>query len=404
MSRFLIVQFLLVGMYLPAFGGSQLDGRFYLSKEKYSAGEPVFLIFEVENKGTQPFLIKTAAPLSFCGGYTIDVEAAKRQESFGCYDGVGDSCASTGEILNPGGTHMDRILLNESYDLRQRGTYSLRVSHELPYGPGNSDLTMLNPGGLHETFSAQLQIILETSQDRELKHIFQKYLLGLQSDDADRRVEAANVVANLAPRFLEGTILHMIDSPDDWKYFAVRGLHNLGTPTAHQALVSFVKNSPPTQETGPYQDAIRYVGQIGDHNDLAMLLQVAHANPPESYSREVAMESAGEVGGDDAVPLLAAELKDPSIDVRQSAARALYVTTSRNAVPVLIELLRSPEERVSGTAEFGLQVLTHRSATEPNSGVVPATTYAKWTRWWNTHRDSATIFKYDQCGDLVPLE
>ena len=116
------------------------------------------------------------------------------------------------------------------------------------------------------------------------------------------------------------------------------------------------------------------------------------------------MESAGKVGGDDAVPLLAAELKDRSIDVRQSAVRALSLTSSRNAVPVLIELLRSPEERVSGTAEFGLQVLTHRSATEPNSGAIPATTYAKWIRWWNSHRDSATIFKHDQCGDLVPLE
>jgi HEAT repeat protein len=116
------------------------------------------------------------------------------------------------------------------------------------------------------------------------------------------------------------------------------------------------------------------------------------------------MESAGEVGGDDAVPFLVSELTNLSIDVRQSAVRALYSTNSRNAIPVLIELLRSPEERVSGTAEFGLQVLTHRSATENNSGAKPATGYTKWTQWWNTHRESAAIFKNDQCGDVVPLE
>ena len=403
MSRSLIFRLLLVGLSLPALASSQLDGRFYLSKRSYSAGEPVFLIFEVENKGKQSVMIKIADPLSFCGGYTIDVEGAKRQESFGCYDGMGGSCGSSGEVLNPGDRHIDRILLNHSYDLRQPGTYSLRVSHELPYGPGDGDLAMLYPGGTHEAFNAQLGIVLETSQDSELKPEFQKYLLALQSDDPRRRIEAANVVADLAPRFLEETILHMVDSPD-LKYFAVRGLHNLGTPTAHQALVFFVKNSQPKQETGAYQDAIRYLGQIGDRNDLAVLLYVAHANPPDSYSREVAMESAGEVGGDDAVPLLAAELKDPSIDVRQSAVRALYLTSSRNAVAVLIELVRSPEERVSATAEFGLQVLTHHSATEPDSGVTPATTYGKWTRWWNTHRESATIFKYDQCGAVVPLE
>jgi hypothetical protein len=403
MSCALISHFLLVGLSLPALAGSQLNGRFYLSKEKYPAGEPVFLVFEVENKGTQPVMIKTADPLSFCGGYTIEVEGAKSQDSFSCNSVAGGSCGSSDEVLNPGGRHIDRILLNQSYDLRQPGTYSLRVSHELPYGPGDGDLTMLYPGGDHETFSTQLNIVLETSQDSELKPTFQKYLLDLQSNDPRRRIEAAAVIANLAPSFLEETILHMLDSPE-LRYFAVRGLRNLGTPAAHKALLSFVRNSRPTNVAGEYQDAIRYLGEIGDHDDLAALLQVAHANAVDSYSREVAMESAGEVGGDDAVALLAAELKDPSIDVRQDAVRALYLTTSRNAVPVLIELLRSPEERVSGTAEFGLQVLTHRSATEPNSGVIAAATYAKWNRWWNAHRASAIIFKHDQCGDLVPLE
>jgi hypothetical protein len=350
MCRSLLFQFLLVGLSFPALADSQLDGRFYLSKEEYSAGEPVFLVFEVKNKGTRPVTIKTADPLSVCGGYKLEVEGAKDQE-FGC-DDVVVSCASSSEVLNPGGRHIDRILLNESYDLRRPGTYLLRVSHELPYGPGDADLTMLYPEGTQETFTAQLQIVLETSQRSELNHEFQKDLLNLQSDDPRGRLEAAEVIANLAPPFLEGTILRMLDSRE-LRYFAVRGLRNLGTPDAHQALASFVKNTPPTQVAGAYQDAIRYLGEIGDRNDLIVLLKVAHANPPDSYSRELAMESAGKVGGDDDIPLLASELKDSSIDMRQSAVRALYLTSSRNAVSVLIELLRSPEERVSGTAGFG---------------------------------------------------
>lgn len=327
------------------------------------------------------------------------MEGAKSRESLSCYGSIAGSCASSDKILKPGGGHTDRILLNQPYDLLQPGRYSLRVTHELPYGPGDGDLALLGPKGTHETFDAQLEIVLESSTDSDLKPEFQKYLADLRSGDSDQRIEAADVIANLAPRFLEGTILQMLDSPE-LRYFAVRGLRNLGTPAAHQALVSFVKNSPPTQAAGEYQDAIRYLGEIGTHDDLAVLLKVAHANPPGSYGREVAMESAGEVGGDDAVPLLAAELKDQSATVRQSAVRALYSTGSRAAVPVLIELLRSPEERVSGTAEFGLQVLTHRSATEAQ----PSATHAKWREWWSTHRESATIFKYDQCGELVPLE
>jgi hypothetical protein len=88
MPRSLVFHFLLVGLALPALVGSQLDGRLYLSKRTYSAGEPVFLIFEVKNKGTEPVMIGTADPLSFCGGYKIEVEGVKSQESFGCYGGV----------------------------------------------------------------------------------------------------------------------------------------------------------------------------------------------------------------------------------------------------------------------------------------------------------------------------
>jgi len=403
MPRSLVFHFLLVGLALPALAGSQLDGRLYLSKRTYSAGEPVFLIFELKNKGTKPVMIGTADPLSFCGGYKIEVEGARGQESFGCYGGVGGSCASSDEILRPGESHTDRILLNRSYDLRQAGRYSLHVTYDLPYGPSDGDLAMLTPDSSHETFDAQLEIVLESSQDSKLKPEFQTYLQDLQSGDPHRRTEAAQVIANLAPPFLEGTILQMLDSPE-LKYFAVRGLRSLGTPTAHRALVNFVKQSPPAQSAGEYQDAIRYLGEIGNQNDVALLLEVARANPPDSYRRAVAMESAGKVGGDDAVPLLAAELKDQSIDVRQSAVRALYSTGSRAAVPVLIELLRSPDERMSGTAEFGLQVLTHRRATKPNSETKPATTYPRWTQWWNTHRENTTIFKYDQCGDVVLLE
>jgi hypothetical protein len=338
-----------------------LEGHFYLSKEKYLAGEPVFLVFEVQNRGDHPVMMKTGNAWSFCGGYKIEVEGAKSLDSFGCHGGGGGSCGISHEVLKPGSRHIDRILLNESYDLRQAGNYSLHVSHELRYGPSDGDGIMPISDDTRERFDARLGIILEVSRDGELKPEFQRYLLELQSDDARQKNEAANVIANLAPTFMERTITHMLDAPN-LRYFGVRGLRNLGTPTAHQALLSFVKNSPPTQVSGPHQDAIRYLGEIADLNDLPVLLQVAHENAPNSYCREVAMESAGRAGGADAVPLLVEELKNTSIEVRQAPVRALYLTGSRSAVPILIELLRLPNEQASGTAEFGLEVLTHRSA------------------------------------------
>lgn len=137
----------------------------------------------------------------------------------------------------------------------------------------------------------------------------------------------------------------------------MEGLRNLGTPSAHRALAEFVKNSPPTNVVGPYQEALRYLGEVGDAGDIPILLAAARANTPDSFSRMLAIESAGMAGGAAAVPSLGRELNDPSFDTKQAAVRALYLTGSRAAVPVLIGLLRSPEWRVSLTAESGLQLL-----------------------------------------------
>jgi hypothetical protein len=78
-------------LHLSALAGSGLDGRFYLSKESYAAGEPVYLIFEVRNSRTQPLNIRTANPFSFCGGYTIEVDGSKNQKHLGCFEGKGGS-------------------------------------------------------------------------------------------------------------------------------------------------------------------------------------------------------------------------------------------------------------------------------------------------------------------------
>jgi len=403
MLRFLALFISIILINLPVLAASGLDGRFYLSKASYSAGEPIYLIFEVKNSGTQPLRILTANPLSFCGGYKIEVEGSKKQESRGCFEGMAGSCVSSDEILKPGKTHTDRILLNQRYDLRKPGRYSLRVTHNLQYDSTIEISAVLTPSSPSESFDAQLEVVLEPTDEASLRLEFQKYVLELQSTDLMRQVIAGQVIANLAPPFLEGTIEQMLKSPE-LQGLGVLGLRNLGTPTSHRTLAEFVERSAPEQSSGAYQNAISYLGDIGDRSDLATLLGVAKANPPGSYSRELAVQAAGKVGGDDAVPPLVDQLSDPSIDVRQSAVRGLSYTGSRSAVPVLIELLASPEERVSGTAEFSLQTLTHYRASERNSGVTPAANYVRWSQWWNRYGQNATIYRYDECGDVAMLD
>jgi len=383
---------------------AQLEGGFSLSKPTYLAGEPVFLIFKVKNVGEVPVRIRTADPHSFCSNYHFEIKDVPDRWALPCGgEGRGGSCISGAEILPPGRSHTDRILLNVPYDLRRPGTYSLHATYRLKYGPAEENLSTLEQSATFQDFQSQEQLVIEPSQSDELQSGFAEYLQELDSADAHTKIEAAKVIGYLAPRFLEPTILKMLDTPL-LQGFAVEGLRNLGTPSAHQALADFVKNSPPTNVVGPYQDALLYLGEIGDAGDVPILLAAARANTPDSFSRMLAIHSAGMAGGATAVQALETELSDPSIDTKQAAVRALYMTGSRTAVPVLIGLLRSREWRVSLTAEYGLEVLTHRSGAKRDSmNPPPPDTYLKWMRWWNTDGQTATIYKTDQCGETLPL-
>ena len=388
-------------MLIPVGATAQLDGRFSLSKTVYLAGEPVFLLFTVKNVGSQPVPVRTARPLSFCSGYQFDLKGARDREANGCGPaGTGGSCASGGAILKPGEARTDRILLNARYDLRQPGVFLLHVTYRLEHVPADEDLTAFVLNGTHQDFQDQLEIVIEPPRLDDLKPEFAQYARQLDSSDLQTKQEAEDVIAYLAPPFMEPSIIKMLDSPH-LRGYGIEGLHNLGTESAHHALADVVKNSPPS----PYQNpAIGYLGGIGDKSDVATLLNAAHTNAEESNNRESALEAIGEAGDDDAVPVLVAELNDPGIDSRQAAIRGLYSTGSRLAVPVLIGLLRSPQWRESLTAEYGLEVLTHRSgASTELAEPPPPDTYLKWLRWWKTDGQTATIFRAGQCAEIEPL-
>lgn len=393
----------LVPALLPPGAGAQLDGSFSLSKESFLAGEPIFLSFTVKNNGTQPLRIPTADPMSFCGGYTFELQGARDRDALPCMGGYGGSCLSSDTALAPGKSYTDHILLNRRYDLRQPGAYSLHVTHRIHYGLAAEDYRYLFADGIDQDFEDNLEIVIEPSQPDDLKPEFARYERDLGANDQTTRREAAQVIAYLAPAFMEPVIVSMLHEADLEEY-GVEGLRNLGTQSAHRALGDFVQHAQPTNTTGPYQTALRYLGEIGDSSDIPILLDVATANAPDSASRDFAIESAGQAGGAAAVPALERELVDPSIDTQQDAVRALYLTGSRAAVPVLISLLRSPEWRVSGTAEFGLESLTHWSGADTKEmKPPPPDTYTRWLRWWTTQGHIAPIFKPDECGKIEPL-
>ena len=53
----------------------QVAGRFYLDKQEFGLGAPVFLNFEASNSGRESQYIIRADPYPFCAGYKIQLSS-----------------------------------------------------------------------------------------------------------------------------------------------------------------------------------------------------------------------------------------------------------------------------------------------------------------------------------------
>jgi len=124
-----------------------------------------------------------------------------------------------------------------------RVIYPLHVTYRLDYDSANEGSAALGIGGIFEDFHDQLEIVIEPSRPDDLKPEFEQFARDLDSKDVHTRLEAAKVIGYLAPRFMEPTILNMLDSPI-LEGYGVEGLRNLGTSSAHQAFTKICEGYP----------------------------------------------------------------------------------------------------------------------------------------------------------------
>lgn len=387
---------------LPCPVAAQFAVHFSLSKSTFLAGEPVFVDLTVRNVSKEPLQLETADPLTFCSGYRFALQGARDRDARTCSGGFAGSCLSGFADLAPGKSLTVRVLLNARFDIRRPGRYPLTVSYRATYAPAGKALPSAALTS-HQDFEKHLEVVLVPSKPDQLKQEFAPYLKELDSSDWQKRQKAAKVIAYLAPAFMEPEILRMFRTPG-MQILGVQGLRDLGTPSARRALTEFLRDSPPTNIPGLYQEALRDLGKIGNSSDVPILLKAAHASAPASYTREVAIDAAAAAGGAAAIPALEAELQEPSKQARLDAVEALPLTGSRPAVPILIRLLQSPDVRLSSFAEYGLESLTHlRGARLDGMHPPPPSAFSKWNQWWGSRGLTATIFKPDQCGEIHPI-
>lgn len=378
-----------------------MEGRLYLDKTSYIAGEPVYLKFEIVNMGSDAVEFWSGDSYSFCGGYRIDVapvpDIANR-----CTSGAGGSCGLGKRILKPGQTRDDKVLLNYDHDLSKPGLYTIHAARFLRYGP----ITESFPDPTTERqfkVQAEFQIkVLDSGRDSPLPSMFQPFIADLHSSDEHRQREAARAIGSLAPSFLENTIVSMLDSPAT-RPFAIMGLWHLNTVRSRDELANIVENPPGKPYSYRSLEALRYLSQMGDKKYLPLLLDEAREQKPDQAQEYVI--AAARLGGEDAMPFLTSLLGTSDPSSRENAIEALPETGSRDAVPLLIQELLDGETNLARIASSGLVRLTHRSPVQHERlwTESPRSEYLLWQQWWATHWADAPIFPSIQCGAVEPF-
>ena len=384
--------FLLIGC-TAVVAAAQVETRFYLPKDTYALGEPVFLYFDVKNTGSEAVQVSGGGDSSsVCSGYLVHV-TGDHGPNDSCPRFTGFSCLSSVQQVQPGKTVTQRVLLNPDHNLSAPGTYDIDAEREIGYS-----LTGLpRMGGPTARASESFQITIDANTEVDPAMIA-AFVLQLDSKDDAASREAARVLAAIAPKSQEDTLLSFADK-DRFRQFAPMALFRLRTTRSMERLAEMVKNGDP----GRYEhlEAARYLAESGDPQWFPLLLETAK----QTLRIADYLSDAAESGGEQSLPFLLTLLQNSEKKTYRSIAVSAFAQTgSRAAVPVLMELLRTGDQDISYRALTGLRQLTHRSVGDSTHWFNdPQSQYPQWRTWWAKEGQTAPIYKATQCGEVTPL-
>jgi hypothetical protein len=372
----------------------QVRGRFYLEKDTYALGEPVFLYFEATNSGTETENVDKADRYSFCSGYQIHVSSdVAKNSSCGPMAIVG-SCLSSDGPIEPGKNVTERILLNYEHKIDSAGQYEIQAERNLSYAPASEDFFRASKNTLDVDTRLSFRVDDNAVWDGA---DLQAWVEQLNSTDSAKRREAGRTLASMAPKSLESVLLGFADN-SEFREWAPLAFHRLNTSASLTALAKMLETTKP----GTYEHlkAAEFLAATGDPKWFSLLLQVAQKN--SKIATYVA--DAAEVGGDRILPVLLSMLQSPDTEfTRPIAVSAFGYTGSRSAIPILLGLLRSDDPGTSQRALYGLRQLTHRDIGGDRWFDNPQSQYPAWVKWWNNEGANAPAYSATECGEIKPL-
>jgi len=252
----------------PTWAG-QIQGELYPEKRTYLVGEPIFVILDLTNPGSQPVWISMS-----CTWLDTRFEAPTAQKPhriaslFGCTaGGTAGSCGGSTKEIPPGQHLTRRYLLGGYFRLDAAGTYPIRAWHKVVIYSGETGYQV----AASQEVVSEFDITLIGRTEKELASAFEPILHDLKSSDSERNWLARDAVVQDPPRFLENVILGLADDPKT-AAVSIPGLQRLATPLAKDKLAKLSNSENPENIR---QMSIEALGGLGDPTYCQLMLAFA---------------------------------------------------------------------------------------------------------------------------------
>jgi hypothetical protein len=333
-----------------------------------------------------------------CDDFAIEVLGAEPADKpWGC--GFAGSCGRGLMEVPPGKRTTLRQLLNQQFRL-QPGAYSLHAQTTIVIRKQN---LFDSPKIEQMNVSDALQVKLQHGNENELESAFRPIVTELNDPDPRRRAEAAAAITELAPPFLEGTLIELTKT--NFAHSAITALRKADTPKTRAALAQIAIDS---DDSMLRIEAINNLGRTMDAAYLPTLFQLMEST--NKAIRKASAEASGTLGGVTAVQRLSSFISDVDAETRIAGAGGLGNTRTREAVPILIGLLLDSDSDVRQTAVTNLWLLTHHAALDGNGWAdvskaeSAASVHQRWVRWWGSHGATCEIHGMTDCSSPQPLD
>jgi hypothetical protein len=392
---------------VPAF--CQVKVSVNLNRPEYLVDEPIFVTVDATNIGTE------AIGYSACDGYAnLTVpggEQKKASQLRGCGAGASGGGGGCGidhpPTMKPGQTVSFRYLL-KGYRL-QSGHYILRAKGKagvrwfFGFGRNASTDTGRKTGDPVDgaMFDVSLGLNIREGPEQLLLQRYARYIeeAAIGSEITERSLQAREAIAEMAPPFLEKTMLEFAKQPGSAP-LAVQGLGQIATPESRVDLKHLFDKTSDSELRGLI---VERLAAIGTNDELTFLSSLLRNGDFDAKVQVFSILGIGRLGGEAAVQILRTAPASPKQEVRQAAATALGNTRSPAAVPILITWYS--DESVRNEICWALATLTHYQWCDGSGTVLELKN--RWRRWWRTHGSRIRLYGMDDCpapGSLRPLD